>query len=423
MIIEKFIQRNLYPLALFREHGKSFLKKAQTIFGRPVVHFAKKYDTQPILLLALYETGGLRPDVVRMLRCAKMQGYFTIGVNTLKLHDSRIYSDLLDCYIEKCNFGRDFGSYKEGFNFIYTMGFEVECPRVLMLNDSIFYATKGLDQFLAAMRAPKEDVLGATENFEIEHHIGSFCLSFSNRIINNKKFQKFWKSYKNTDVRPKVIRRGEMKLSKTLKRIVKTEKDFIALYSFHNFLKSLMENTEILNEFFEISRKSNRVDWGRFTSSELVKRLVLTGNHLKLNELRRPSDTAKSSIFSSNSENLLADSFYSDSFEVLVETLCNNVVSLTRSEVRKLATGMALSIFMSGSQIHQNATWLLRSGLPLVKLDLLYRGMLDEEDLTTLLKEFFGDERDELAYLLSKRPFGSDFLTGLNKVAFERGLI
>lgn len=127
--------------------------------------------------------------------------------------------DYIDCYIERYNYGRDFASYQKGFTYINQRGWSDICPRLLMVNDSVFYSVKHNRGFLAEMLSSTVSVLGATENHEVAHHLGSFCIAFSGDVLRNERFRKYWDSYQPTDIRPAVIRRGEMELSETLRRI------------------------------------------------------------------------------------------------------------------------------------------------------------------------------------------------------------
>ncbi|MBE9476424.1 MAG: hypothetical protein IME92_04705, partial [Proteobacteria bacterium] len=140
-------------------------KRLQSIGKRSRILWENELQGRSILLLALYEKGVLRPDIQRLLKQAKAQGMFVLCVNTLKLKDPDQYKDIIDCYIEKFNFGRDFSSYKTGFLHIYKRGWETECARVLMANDSVFYTSKGLKKFLKDMVETDVEVLGSTENF------------------------------------------------------------------------------------------------------------------------------------------------------------------------------------------------------------------------------------------------------------------
>ena len=59
----------------------------------------------------------------------------------MRIEDRAKLEGLIDCYIERPNFGRDFGSYKTAFMHLFAQGWHEHCPRLLMLNDSIFYST------------------------------------------------------------------------------------------------------------------------------------------------------------------------------------------------------------------------------------------------------------------------------------------
>lgn len=184
-----------------------------------VVH-ARAYDNRPIMLLALYQKGRLRPDVWRLLRAARAQNLYIVAVNTLRLVPDEISAlqDNVDCYIERPNFGRDFGSYRSGFLYLLSRGWEACCPRLLMLNDSVFYSETRTALFLRNLMDSSIEVLGATENFEVEYHLGSFCIAIDGKILRDTRFQKYWNDYRLTDVRPAVHqnrRDGALKASET----------------------------------------------------------------------------------------------------------------------------------------------------------------------------------------------------------------
>lgn len=110
--------------------------------------YEKEYSSEPVMLVALYEKGDVRNDVKYLLKCAKKLGIYTIGVNTKSMRWDQNYAELLDCYIERDNFGRDFGSYKLGFNHVYSRGIDERCNRFLMINDSVFFSEKHCLSFL-----------------------------------------------------------------------------------------------------------------------------------------------------------------------------------------------------------------------------------------------------------------------------------
>lgn len=205
----------LYPAARMIVACQSGLQRIKTINEKQVVHIEREYKDQPIILLALYQKGRLRPDIMRLLHVAKAQGLYVIGVNTLKLKDPDALRGLVDCYIERPNFGRDFGSYKSGFLHVFSRKWDKTCPRLIMLNDSVFYSTRGLEKFINDLSTSDVEVLGGTENYEIEYHLGSFCISMAQSVLRSARLKSYWNSYRLTDVRPVVIKQGEMRLSRT----------------------------------------------------------------------------------------------------------------------------------------------------------------------------------------------------------------
>jgi len=230
-----------------------------------------------ILLLALYQKGRLRADIIALLNQAKVDGFSIICVNTQRLAPDQqaVISSLMDVYIERFNYGRDFGSYKEGLLYFYRKNIDKSCERLLLFNDSVFYSKKGLADFLKRMAETDLEAAGATENHEISHHLGSFCLSFQRAVFRDEKFRKFWINYKPSDVRPTVIKNGEMKLSIVLKKCVTSPEKFGAVYDTAWFSEQLynLSAKEIL-QLVDNSRKSTYIYlWPQVSLSTVVSEI------------------------------------------------------------------------------------------------------------------------------------------------------
>ena len=101
----------MYPFALTIVTGQSEIRRFGAIGKHPKVQFQNQYDGRPIMLFALYQKGSVRPDCIRLLQAAQKAGLYVVAVNTLKMKDPDSLNGLVDCYIEKFNFGRDFSSY------------------------------------------------------------------------------------------------------------------------------------------------------------------------------------------------------------------------------------------------------------------------------------------------------------------------
>ena len=213
--------------------------------------------------MALYEKGCLRKDVEALLHTAKEKGLYTFCVNNSRLQKYEIEKDLIDCYIERFNFGRDFGSYQVGFKHLFSRGWDQKCPRLLLMNDSVFYSKKNLSEFLENLIQSEKEVLGATENHERHHHIGSFCIAMGQRILQHPVFKKFWRNYSNSDIRPKVIDQGEIALSKTLRNCTTSPENYSVLFNQTWLSEHLGKHPEILMQASDYYRSSTRVGWKR----------------------------------------------------------------------------------------------------------------------------------------------------------------
>jgi hypothetical protein len=114
-ITEKIKFYAMYLVAYAIVSAQSFMMRIKVFGKSSKVHFEQSYQGQKILLLALYQKGRLRPDIENVLITAKQLGMYVLAINTLKVLEPNNLKEKIDCYIERPNFGRDFGSYKTGF--------------------------------------------------------------------------------------------------------------------------------------------------------------------------------------------------------------------------------------------------------------------------------------------------------------------
>lgn len=383
------------------------------LFSKPKFLKNSEFSGSKIALIALYEKGELRNDMQNLVKTLREKNFYIVGVNTLKLSES--HKNFFDCYIERYNFGRDFGSYKEGFQYIFSMlNKDEKSSSVLMLNDSVFYSYSNLSNFIDAMSSEEYEVIGATENFEIEHHLGSFCINFSKEMIENPKFQKYWNSYSLSDMRPRVIKKGEMGLSKTIKKCLSSSDKMNVLYSVESFRKFIESNDYVWRNFNDYSRKSRNVGWPIPSINSLHKEVM----HYILSKSSFYSD--KIDLEAELSE-LNPDGVYS--LEEYFKFLEDNNVALSHNVIKKLSTSQLLSSFVKGSQIHQNFGFNYMMGCGILKIDAVYRGMIDYHDIMVMQKYMSSEDFEEYSRILLKTTFGEDSLIGWRLVAFMHGYI
>lgn len=409
------IRRFAYTIVLLQ----SLMAYVMTFGKKPIVHFERPYEGQKILLLALYEKGILRPDIENLLDAAKRQGLYIIAINTLKIQHPKTLKDRIDCYIERPNFGRDFGSYKTGFFHFYKRGWEQQCERLLMLNDSLFYSKKNLAKFLKQMVTTEIEVLGATENHEIEHHLGSFCISIKQNILQDWRFKKFWQRYSNTDIRPIVIKKGEMKLSKILRRCVSSIDHYAAFFDQTWIMEKIDKNSEILDHITDYYRVSSLVQWKPPSLKNVAERVI--NRYLQL-------DPGLANIEANIEANIDAKTVYFvDRPQGLIKSIetsvkDSNMAGLNQRVMYELKNDLSESIGL-GSQIHQNGILLHYLGMPLIKLDGLYRGVFVVEDIEKFTDQLQQDEKSYFRRLMFSKPYGGSVLFGYKRIAFFFGLI
>lgn len=408
----------LYPGARAIVTFQSEYQRLKTLGQKPKVHFEAPYEGQRIMVLALYEKGVLRPDVIRLMEAARAEGLYVLAVNTLKLGDPSALEGLVDCYIERPNFGRDFGSYKTGFLHIFKNNWQESCPRLLMINDSVFFSAERMPKFLNDMMTSEIEVLGSTENYDIEYHLGSFCIAMSQSVLKKPIFQKYWKNYRLTDVRPRVIKTGELNLSKVLKRCVSVSDAYAALYSASRYSSAITADENLLSFAITSVRTSSIFAWKRASlknvANEYRDRFAL--QRLEMDKSPKSIEVAMKEYFDE-----VHVQTYSELKEFLESRLNTNNIS--DEHLRRILHAELLESFMSGSQIHQNASILIKLGLPIIKLDGLYRGIFSYEDMARICGMLESYEGQELGALLISRPYGGRYLTGWKRAAFEAGLM
>lgn len=420
-IIQQLKNRLIYPAAYSYVSYQSMRNGLRSLGKKDKVHFAAPYAGQKIMLMALYQKGELRADVIAALAAAKEQGIYVIGVNTLKLAQPDDCHEFMDCYIERFNFGRDFGSYQSGFRYIYANGLAEKCPRLLVINDSVFFSRKHIYKFIEDMFVDDMEVLGATENHEIEHHLGSFCIAMSHGVLNNNKIRSYWRKYKCSDVRPLVIKRGEMAFSKALRSAITKSDSFGALYDVTHAINKLRSDPALFDDVATLSRCSEN-HWQTFTFSQVSQALYEKYLHSKLSV----TGTDASVEIHNMDDMVMSFGSSTSEFKKVVRSLVFNgeAVSDRLEKIidREIISNFADS-FARGSQVHQNGPFLHRIGLAFIKLDGLYRGTFNSEDVENIAEDLLPEQRDGFRKIMYSRPHGETVYYGWKRAAFDRGLI
>ncbi|UCB30548.1 hypothetical protein J9874_01074 [Duffyella gerundensis] len=383
-----------------------------------------------VMLIALYEKSRLRNDTLEVLKEAKKNNIFIIAVNTLKLEEHNYPLDLADVYIERDNYGRDFGSYKAGMKYFFDSGFQEKCERLLIINDSVFFSKKGLPEFIKNLFNNDIEVLGATENSQHSHHLGSFCISVAAKIVRNPKFEEFWENYKNSNVRPLVIKRGEFGLSKTLKSMASSEENFKSIFNVAFMEKKLKSDDELYQNYYYYRREGesawrNRSVTGLIASDEVLssyykKYVILTQRAEKLEFYS--SDINKYNVISKEYEKIESGNVdYLQAVEFFKSNAHAEII--LNKQFKQRLISIYLEEFTLGSQIHINCLALHNCGLPIIKLDLMFRCVCNMNDILKLRDQLDESQQEEFMTLMLSRLCGDKFLIGINRIAYQFGIL
>ncbi len=110
--------------------------------------------------------------------------------------------------LERPNLGYDFGGYRDAINQLRLWA--IEPSKLLILNDSIWFPLSDDCLLLKQMEAAGADVAGTVLRQKDKiSFLESYMYLIDSRVLKSGAVQEFWKSFKLTANKYKVIRRGE----------------------------------------------------------------------------------------------------------------------------------------------------------------------------------------------------------------------
>ncbi len=130
-------------------------------------------------------------------------------------HLDRLRADAHRVLVRR-NIGRDFGAYRAATLLLEREGLVPN--RLLYFNDSVIYLDgPELDRLITALRVTPAGMLGAFENHETRHHLGSFTFGQSADVVADPAVRRFWRRYRAYSLRPHAILCGEIRLTTLVK--------------------------------------------------------------------------------------------------------------------------------------------------------------------------------------------------------------
>lgn len=169
-------------------------------------------------IVVKYAKYGLDDGVAELIAALARQ-----GVNVILVCNGQPRPDHLERLragthrvLVRRNIGRDFGAYRAATLLLEREGLVPN--RLLYFNDSVIYLDgPELDRLVAALLATSAGMLGAFENHETRHHLGSFAFSHSAEVVADPAVRRFWRRYRAYSLRPHAIVKGEIRLTTLVK--------------------------------------------------------------------------------------------------------------------------------------------------------------------------------------------------------------
>lgn len=170
-------------------------------------------------IVVKYSKFNLGEDFLDLLTSLRDSGVNAIVVCNGRMSDAShaLLTQYAHRILVRDNVGRDMGAYRAATLYLHDQG--LRPGRLLYFNDSVLYLKgKPLDGLVGRLSGSKYDVVGVFENHQHDHHVGSYVFSVSGNVFVDPQFQLFWRKYRPYDLRPHAIHRGEIALSRLLKR-------------------------------------------------------------------------------------------------------------------------------------------------------------------------------------------------------------
>jgi lipopolysaccharide biosynthesis protein len=200
---------NLYEPWVQRHHDRHFVQRVKVVDGsQPLAN--------KIALFLIFQPNGIPESVV--LTCAHLQknGYATLVVSNGYLSPGdreRLLPHVWRC-AERPNYGYDFGGYRDGIRLLN--GWSISPEMLIILNDSIWYPLYENDELIQRMEAEHANLVGTKNFINRNHHgvtaegfLGSYFYLIKREAFVSEPFQQYWRRFRLTNNKYKVLRDGE----------------------------------------------------------------------------------------------------------------------------------------------------------------------------------------------------------------------
>ncbi|MFW8593617.1 rhamnan synthesis F family protein [Cribrihabitans neustonicus] len=187
-----------------------------------------------VAIYLVFPRDGLLPSHKHALEYLRENGYAPLVVSNLPVSgaDAEYLKENAWRVIERPNVGYDFGGYRDGVLSLAEKLSGLE--RLVLLNDSSWFPLPGSRNWLKEAEGLGVDYAAAATSLGIvrvkpsqyqsiqwtfdptqrNFHYGSYAVSLGPALLRDKRFQRYWTNYPLTKEKNKVVRRGEIGLTR-----------------------------------------------------------------------------------------------------------------------------------------------------------------------------------------------------------------
>lgn len=211
----------VYETLIQRRHDRAFA-------SRTVVTDGAMARSGKIALFLLYQPDGLCRSSLQTCRYLQAQGYAVLVVSNAPLAttDRQALAETVWKILERPNYGYDFGGYRDGIRLLGQLSIAPE--GLLVVNDSIWLPLSPDDTLIRRLEGSGADLAGtilrqrpaasrrAGHGGDRIRFLESYLYYIPASTLQHPTFKAFWRDFRLTNNKYKVIRRGERDFSMTL---------------------------------------------------------------------------------------------------------------------------------------------------------------------------------------------------------------
>ena len=176
-----------------------------------------------VAIFLVYQPRGMSASSVATCRHLSERGYSVVLVanSPVSAADEALLGRWVWRFVERPNFGYDFGGYRDGIRLLWH--WSVSPESLIVLNDSVWFPLDQNETMLASMEASKAGFLGALRHVDLPEtdteHAGIFLSYFfliKRSVLTSEVFVNYWNNYVSTSNKYLTVRSGERGFSRAL---------------------------------------------------------------------------------------------------------------------------------------------------------------------------------------------------------------